>query len=83
MGVVGGPVDDVAADQHLFPTITMRPERTFGDDRDVHVSFGVRVHGQNVINLREVVDCPVEDAKANGRCLHHVRSPLELLMCHF
>ena len=45
MGVVGGPVDDVAADQHLLPIDSMRPEAALGDDGDMHVSFGVRVHG--------------------------------------
>ena len=73
MGVVGGPVNDVAADQHLFPIDPVRPEAALGDDGDMHVSFGVRVHRQRVTDLREVVDCPVEDAVADGHGLHHAR----------
>jgi hypothetical protein len=56
VGVVSGPVDDIAADQHLFPIDSVRPEAALGDDGDMHVGLGVRVHGKNVTDLREVVD---------------------------
>ena len=71
MGLIGGPVDDIASDQCHFPVIPMSFEAALGDDGDVVVGLVMRVHGEHIVDLREVVLHPRKITESYWAGVHH------------